>query len=213
MSERYGVKPGTVRNWRRSMGDIPAPPANVLSLPAPKTVRKPKGKPGESDEERKARKLSEYRAHHSRVRAEARVAALGPVDRVSVRRIIRRLVKVQETGLWCPSCGPGVVLNPDSEDKAPQLNRLEPKDFLSMTRALHLNLEKLGPLLEVEGRLEEQESTERDADYYEGEQGREELAADLSKLGPRVLSMVLAENPEARAVVQAALEHSQRSTG
>jgi len=214
VSARYGVKAGTVRSWKRALdkGTV-TPPANVVALPTRKPADRVKKGGKTKDEARKARKLAEYRANIARAKAETRVAALGPVDRSSVRKVIRRLVRVQETGLWCPNCEPGMVLNLDKDGQPPQFNRLEPKDFLSMTRALHLNLEKLGPLLEAEGRLEEPESTERDADYYEGAEGRAELATDLVRIGPRLLAMVLAENPQTRAIVQAALDHSHRSTG
>jgi len=218
VAERYSVKLSTVRvwctRWRKS-GDLSslgpvAPsitPSNVL--PLPQNDARSRGKTRDPDV--RAEKLRQYREEHARAKVQARIAALGPVDRASVRRIIRRLVSIQESGLWCPTCEPQAVLNRDEDGGPPQFNRLEPRDFLSMTRALHLNLEKLGPLLEVEGTLAD-DTQQEDTDYSSPE-GMAELAASIVQIGPRLLCAVLQQDNKALKVVQAAVTAAERKTG
>lgn len=209
VAERYGVKEGTVRSWKRTLPEAPARPAGKV-IPLPGTERIAKG--GRTGDPRvKAEKLKAYHEATSRARKASRAAALSPIDRATVRHIIRRLVNTQASGLWCSTCPPDALSRIGKD--GPEANQLSPKDLLDMTRILHMNLDKLGPLLEVEGRLDETETEERGADYYETEEGRAQLAQELTALGPRLLSKVLASSPRLVEVFQAAIDHSQRITG
>lgn len=230
VSERYDIRKGTLKVWCtrwRKRGDLPPlqpavtpstkgvtpPPApdNVLPLPPPQPVkRRPGGR--STDPEERAKKLAAYHEAHQQQRQRDRVRAISPVDRESVRRIIRRLVGVQETGLWCPSCPPQTI-NRKNDKGEEVFNQLTPRELLSTTRALHLNLEKLGPLLEVEDRLKEEATEERTVEHYTSPEGRAELAQSIVSIGPRILGGMLADHPEALRVVQAALQLAQRKTG
>ena len=211
VSERYGVKAGTVRSWKRTLDQSAPPPANVLPLPQRKPaggVKKGSRAGGDDGKVEKVRPPNKEQRMLS-----ARSRAISPIDRPQIRDTLRRLAVMLNTHLFCRHCEPDSLLTRVDYKGNPIPNILGARDFHLYSKSYTTHLDRMGVELEAEGRLEEQESTERDADYYEGEEGRAELAADLTKIGPRLLAMVLAENPQTRAIVQAALDHSHRSTG
>ncbi|MEL6341539.1 MAG: hypothetical protein AAFV53_00295 [Myxococcota bacterium] len=73
---------------------------------------------------------------------------LDEVTRLRIQRTIRRLVRIQEQGCLCPTCEEGS-------------QRIAARDYLAYTKALHMNLDKLGVLMEVEDVMAEPEPEQR----------------------------------------------------
>ena len=204
----------------------PEPPAssNVLPLnrsgPAPSSDRsgpprfKRRKRGGKTtDPKERQKKLEHYHQQQYRARLDRRARALGPVDRESLKRIVRRLVAMQEEGLWCPACAADTVNRVDDRGED-QPNTLTPGELLKTTRALHLNLDKLGPLLEVEDRLSDnQPSQTAGMAHYRTPEGMAQLANSLCEIGPRLLASVLSAHSPAMDVLETALIHAKRQTG
>ena len=190
----YSVPWGTVRVWMsrwRKAGKLsesppPRPVADVVALPAtPQQTR---------DQKRIAAQQQQRQD-----RIASRVCATPAVDRPTLRRIARTLIRKLDTGLMCPTC--------DGEEAQP----LKPNEFALYTKAYVQHLDALARSLEVEEQLSDTAATAA-ADLDDPEV-LAEIGRNLETIGARRLSEVLSDNDRARAIVEAALSHAQRSTG
>ena len=173
VADRYHIEWTTFRQWMsrwRKRGQLPVtpgcdtrracdtppvtPPDNVVQM-KPAASEKPRTKGGKTtDPEVRRQKLEAYHAEQARVRKGRREKALKVVDRATLTKIIRRLVLTQETGLWCPHCDANEITRADKKG-LPLFNQLTPNEFFLMTKSLHMNLDKLGELIEFEEKMAE----------------------------------------------------------
>ena len=176
--------------WRKagklSASPPPRPVADVVALPA-------------TPEQEKRQKIERRNRELVAIKSASRARAVPPVDRTTLRRIARTLIRKLDTGLMCPSC--------DGEEAQP----LKPGEFALYTKAYVQHLDALARSLEVEEQLSDTAATAA-ADLDDPEV-LAEIGRNLETIGARRLSQVLSDNDRARAIVEAALSHAQRSTG
>ena len=208
VAKRHGIARGTMRvwvnRWRKSGALPPLTPAGVTAgvTGRPVTPRVTAKSNVLTLPKKKGTKQQRADAHAERwekTKANRRARAIPPVDRVTLRRIARQLIRKLDTGLMCARCEPS------------EAQPLTPGEFLMYTKSYTQHLDALSRSLSVEEQLAE--AADADALDYDSPEGLTALGRSLVQLGPRRLCEVLRTDAEALRIVQAALEAATRRTG